>query len=198
MRLTPAKIAGVAVLLAGGVACTPPPPDGVLAIAYVNADGIDGYDESAEVLIAKLADTSADGIVSVGDTIITSRYPLGFDASAFGTFSTTTHTVTAVIYSTRGQVLVTSGDLPDQETFMFFRAVHLFPLRGGEGYLEAHDIWSPPVPHASFEDSFGDSDGDQDRIEAEIDAPSGPETAVSISHESPTDDPFIDVDIYVG
>ena len=100
----------IAVVAVVGIGCTPP-PDGstVLAVAYTNVDGIDGYDETADVLIAKLIDSNEDGIVSVGDTAVTGRYPLDSDATSFGTFQTTTHTVTGVINAFFEQVLVEVG-----------------------------------------------------------------------------------------
>ncbi len=194
MRRTIAKLVGVVVvLLAGGAACTPPPPDGVLAIAYVNVDGIAGYDESADVLIAKLVDTNADGIVSVGDTITTGQYPLDFDATAVGNFTSTNHEVTEVIDSTRGLVWVANGYLPNREHFLFSSAVRLFPPFSSERYLESSEIWTLPVAHVTLDDSNVGGDG----IEAVNDAPSGPDTAVSISRDNATDDPFLDVDVFV-
>jgi hypothetical protein len=103
------------------VACTPPPTGGgsttttsttttstttttipashqMLAVAYSNLDGVDGYDPAgSDVLIAKLVDTNDDGVPSVGDTVVADRYPVDFDASAFGRFRATTHTVTSIL-----------------------------------------------------------------------------------------------------
>ena len=96
-----------------GVGCTPPPGGTILAVAYTNVDGVAGYDVAADVLIAKLVDTNADGVVSVGDTVVTDQYPLDSDASRFGTFQNTSHAVTSVTNATSDQILLEVG--PDTE-----------------------------------------------------------------------------------
>ncbi len=74
----------------------PPPPGpslipltGILAVAYSDIDGLDGY-STGDVLIARLMDTDGNG-PDAGDTIEMGRYPTNFDASAFGDWTTTSH-----------------------------------------------------------------------------------------------------------
>ncbi len=117
-------MAGLAVVLFVGVTvgCTPPPPPSgaLLAVAYSNVDGIDGFDPSGgDVLIAKLLDSNADGAPSAGDTVVTNRYPLNADATQFAAFRTTTHPVADVVTTTNGspssafiKVSVFSRDYP--------------------------------------------------------------------------------------
>ena len=100
MRNALTVLVGVVVLVAG-VACTPSPPpllpEGVLAIAYTNVTYDGDYDETTDVLIAKLVDTDDDGVPGAGDTIVTNKYPLSFDQAPgipqFGDFRVTTHAV---------------------------------------------------------------------------------------------------------
>ena len=74
---------------------------GVLAIAYCDIDGLDGY-STGDKLIAKLVDTNGDGmpsgIADVGpstpaDTIVMGRYPKDFGATTFGDWTVTSHQV---------------------------------------------------------------------------------------------------------
>lgn len=67
----------------------------LLAVAYINYDGIAGYDPSADTLIAGLFDTNGDGIVSPGDTLRTDFYPLNFNASLLGEFTVKDHIVSS-------------------------------------------------------------------------------------------------------
>jgi hypothetical protein len=64
----------------------------MLAVAYSNLDGVDGYDPTgSDVLIARLMDTNGDGVHSAGDTAVLVQYPLGLTAPEFGEFGSTTH-----------------------------------------------------------------------------------------------------------
>lgn len=49
------------------------------AIAFINVDGLSGYDDTVDILIAKLDDTNGNLIVDAGDTVVTNSYPLKFD-----------------------------------------------------------------------------------------------------------------------
>ncbi len=99
-------IVAVAVVGAG---CTPTPDETIFAVAYTNVDGVAGYDEATDVLIAKLVDTNNDGVVSVGDTVITDQYPLDSNASSFGTFQNTSHAVTSIMNASSDRVHLEIG-----------------------------------------------------------------------------------------
>lgn len=81
----------VAVIVLAAGACTPVGSrPRVLAIAYSDLDGTDGYDvSSADVFISRLDDTNGDGVPSAGDTITLGQNPLNFDETAFGARSAT-------------------------------------------------------------------------------------------------------------
>lgn len=157
----------------------------LLAVAYSNVDGIDGYDPAADVLIAKVVDSNVDGMSSVGDTVVTNKYPLDFDAATFGTFQVTSHTVTQV----RGA----------QQTF-----VGVLDEGGAEFYFE-HNISTPSeryieiAPGHLFKVNIGEERvSDRDWLEASTDAPSAPDTPISRQRPSTIDDPFIEVDLFVS
>ena len=49
------------------------------AIAFINVDGMPGYDDTVDILIARLDDTNGSLGVDAGDTVVTSSYPLNYD-----------------------------------------------------------------------------------------------------------------------
>ena len=170
----------VAVMAGLGVSCTPPPGTTVLAVAYINVDGIDGYDPEADVLIAKLVDTNDDSAVSVGDTVVTNEYPLDYAASDVGAFQTTSHTVAVVNLDTAQYANV---DDASSQRFGFSAPDSL------EQYIE----YAGGVTKAVFTDVTNTA---TERVRADADAPSAPDTPVSMSRSgNPADESFIDVDI---
>ncbi|MEZ5238204.1 MAG: hypothetical protein R2716_04445 [Microthrixaceae bacterium] len=79
----------------------------LLAVAYSNLDGIDGYDPTGtDVLVAKVVDTNLDGVPSSGDTVEANQYPLDFDSTAFGDFNGATNVVTGVATTAPGFLVV--------------------------------------------------------------------------------------------
>ena len=74
------------------------PPPRVFARAWTDVVFDQTYDPTDDVLISELVDTNRDGVVSVGDTITTNQFPLGFDhaTAGFGDFRVTSHTVTGL------------------------------------------------------------------------------------------------------
>lgn len=60
-------------------------------------------------LIAQLEDTNGDGVVSVGDTVRTSEYPLAQDGVNYESFATTTHDVTFISIVNSNLISVYSG-----------------------------------------------------------------------------------------
>jgi len=83
----------------------PPPPGpellpltGILAIAYSDMDGLDGY-STGDVLIGKLVDTDGSPGVTPGDAIVMGKYPTTSNPSTLSDFAAwgeTNHSVTAV------------------------------------------------------------------------------------------------------
>ncbi len=177
---------GLGVLIVGVVlvviGCTPPPTEDVLAVAYTNVDGIDGYDETADVLIAQLIDTNTDDVPSAGDTVVTNRYPLDFAAATFGTFQVTTHTVASVSSNSSNYLNVL--DAAGSQFIWASDPVEQYAEQVGFGFgtVNVHD---GPATYA-------------DLIWATLAAPSAPDTALLIETPDTTgDDPFVDVDILV-
>jgi hypothetical protein len=158
--------------------------ESLLAVAYSNLDGIDGYDPTAgDVLIAKLVDTNLDGVVSVGDEVVTDRFPLDFDASAFGSFQNTSHAVDAVDQSQAGSIKVL-----DATGSFYYWEHNVDPST--ERYIESD-------PAGTFKLVLGEqSTQPTDWLRAYSDAPSAPDPELGqLTRSSTTDDPFVDVDL---
>jgi len=62
-----------------GENCNGAAPPWKFAIAFINVDGLPGYDDTVDILIARLDDTNGNLIVDAGDTVVTNSYPLNFD-----------------------------------------------------------------------------------------------------------------------
>lgn len=166
--------------------CVTPPNLEILGIAYMNFDGADGYDESgSDVLIAKITDTVDDEVVSVGDTVTTNQYPTDFDAATLGNFTSTTHVIDHVEYLSPQQIMVDSGG-------------HRFWLTVQTNY-EIYREW--PIANQGQDTEFRDQRNTTsgfDAMEVRSTTASAPDTPVSWSTlNRGSDDPFIDVDLFV-
>lgn len=85
-----------------------------LALAYTDVDGIAGYAEGVDVLIARLIDSNGDTVPSAGDLIQTDRFPKDPQRSGFGEFRVKEWVVASVISADATVVRVTGarGDFP--------------------------------------------------------------------------------------
>lgn len=170
-------------------ACTPAPDyPPVLAVAYSNLDGVDGFHAGQDMLIARLVDTNRDGAASAGDTVELGRYPTDLAASGFGNFANTKFVATSVTFLDPNQVVVNIG------------ADHAFIWASFSPGLDAFgEGWNQTtVPEDHLVEDWHFPSTNLDNIEVFSSSPSGPDTAVPYTAlSSATDDPFIDVDIYV-
>ena len=82
------------------------PLTGILAIAYSDIDGLDGY-STGDVMIAQLVDTDPGGIPSPGDTIEMGRYPTNFAWTTFGDWGKS-HVVASISGQDATQLVVMS------------------------------------------------------------------------------------------
>jgi hypothetical protein len=155
----------------------------IFALAFSNLDGVAGYDPANDVLIAELVD-NGDGVLGAGDTVVTGRYPLNFGATAFGTFTVTSHTVANVSTATPTQVTVTDSS-NRQYSFEDSDAAHR--------YLEATS--GTPTSEVSIFDSLEL----RDLLHVQVGAPSHPVTSIDprILGGDATDGLFVDVTISV-
>lgn len=161
-----------------GVGCTPPPGRTILAVAYMNVDGLACYDEATDVLIAKLVDTNTDGVVSVGDTVVTHQYPLDFDASSFGTFQTTSHQVTVAQVAEPTFVRVNIGTDWQMEWVITPEVVQWDETGDANTLLDGHLAgWgnviqvrpdSPSAPDAYLQVSGPGADNDESFLDIDI------------------------------
>jgi hypothetical protein len=78
---------------------------GILAVAYSDIDGLDGY-STHDVLIAKLVDKDGNKVPSISDTVVMGRYPTDFTPSNFADWNVTTHVVGTVLAASTGYVHV--------------------------------------------------------------------------------------------
>ena len=156
----------------------------VFAIAYTNLNGQDGFQEGADVLIAKLIDGNNDGEVSVGDKIITNQYPIDFQANAFGTFGVQNHVVDVVFGVNSININLASNGT----SFSWIGS------GDRDNYAETTTINNSPTITQIFDDI---SSPFIDRISANSSTLSNPQTEFpSIFLNRPGDDGFIDVDIF--
>ena len=165
-------------------------PVALLAVAYTNVDGEDGYNPDVDVLIARFEDIDDDGVPSVGDIIRTNRYPIDFnDLTGAGTFGVTQHTITDdfhVIYSTVSlDLILTETDTGTDQVFRW--------TTNTEGTTELYQEVSYGAEFTLFRDAINVS-VDLRRVNPV--SPSQPDAAAGMENLlRPSDDPFIDVDI---
>ena len=169
---------------------TVPPPARRFATAWTDLDGDHVYNEAIDSLIAKLVDTNRDGVVSIGDTVTTGRYPLTFAATTFGTFTDTSHTVTTVGALTPEQVTVRDGS----SQFWWYHT---------QAHLDIYGETVVPNPAGDgtqfIDNATAGSGGACDQVWAVSISPSAPDTAVpqtdSCSPTMFTDETFLDVSL---
>lgn len=159
------------------------PLEGVFAIAYSNLNGVAGYQSgSADVLIAALLDEDENGVVSIGDKIITSQFPNNFSATSFTGVRVSEHIITGLPLVSALQINVTAAG---NFTFNFQSLPNISQqYRENNGFNQV-DIYDSTG--ASFNDA----------IDINTSAPSQPTstTARMTINQRSTDDNFIDVDI---
>ena len=160
----------------------------ILAVAYSNKDAVNGFDPtSADVLIAELLDTSANGAPSAGDTVITHRYPLDLAATTFGFFSVTNHAVDTVV-SAATPLMVGSGG----NQFVF--GIGTTSCGPFELYGEEAAGGSTYITDYTWCAQLNPTDG----ISVDQVSPSEPATPVSVSDSADLYADFIDIDFPNG
>jgi Ca2+-binding RTX toxin-like protein len=165
---------------------TPPPPPtlipltGILAIAYSDIDGLDGY-STGDVLISQLVDTDRDGVPSEDDTIKMGRYPKDLAASAFGDWNVSTHTVTGVGWSDANYIHAFSAS-----------SFHAWYRTGGSDHDQYYEEESGD--ESQFRDNPGS--GEYDLLFTRTSSPSRPHAEIPETEAAGTgDDDFIDVEL---
>lgn len=164
----------------------------IFAIAYSNLNGQDGYQEnSADVLISKLIDFNNDGIASTGDKVITDRYPLNFEGTAFGEFTLKEHIVGNIYILKSNRIAIGKQDTSPIEVFDFL------VINGLEFYREGYTqdgIVETSIIDAVSNTEFGEGWG------INANSPSKPEGPFGITtnlDNGNIDNTFIDVDIFI-
>lgn len=158
--------------------CAPieaPPPGSAPALARASSTAADGED----VLVAQLEDTNADGVVSVGDVVVTGAVPLGFDGTAYSQFTVTRHVVDRVDLVTSTEVRVQVGSATfEWNTDHDGSGTELYEERGATGTVLA-DGRGDALPF--------------DLLFVSSTSPSAPGDDVVQGVESPADDGFLGV-----
>ena len=182
-------VATYAELTEGGVIPGFEPPEVVLAIAYINRDGLAGYNAaSGDTLISKLLDTDLDGTTSIGDTIVTGQFPTDFNASGVGSFLLNTFQVTADHAEVRSdEVHVWVGN----RLYSWVSAIdncrdHYIETYYGQAYAG----WTTIVDGSC---------GWPDKLKIRAGSPSSPDLVagdIFLIKDGFTDDAFLEVDIF--
>ena len=170
------------------VAPLPPPTlhdvSGLLAIAYSDIDGLDGY-SSGDVLIAKLVDNDGDHVPSSDDTIEMGRYPKDYAAATFGDWAVTTHGGVAENFSDYLSWQVTS----DHGVHRWYHNTDT-----STGHSEMYYEEAPSGLSATFYDRLTSTA--DDRLATVPLSPSQPDSKTFRKDPRPGDDPFIDVEVF--
>jgi hypothetical protein len=155
----------------------PPPAPKTLAVAYSDLVA-DHQFGAGDVLIAKLVDTSLDGVPSVGDTIEMDQYPTWYSASTFYDWGRKSHPVTYVVTAT--------GTMLDVDTLIGRHQWEKSPT------LEKYKEYSGSSI-SLLQDAL--PGGTTDSIQTTPGSPSEPPYGVGMSRADSTDDRFINVDL---
>jgi hypothetical protein len=161
---------------------TPLPLTGVLAIAYSDIDGLDGY-STGDVLIAKVIDTNGDKTPSNGDTIIMGAFPKTATPTTTADFvgvGVASHTVTNVW--AKGPFFLNVDSTGGTHEFTAINGTN------PDSYWE-----SAGGPNSLVEDKVGASP-DMVRLSNGGTSPGDPASSGSFAANSPTDDGLIDVE----
>ena len=71
-----------------------PPADGFLAMAWINLDGVAGYGyDAGDVFVGGFYDLNGNCVTDAGDEFRTGAYPKNVEASEFGKFTVTSHSL---------------------------------------------------------------------------------------------------------
>lgn len=159
----------------------------MLAVAFTNRDAVEGFDPtSSDVLIAALLDTNTDDAVSVGDLVVTHRYPTDLDATGFDFFTVTNHAVDSVASATAPLIQVGSG------ASTFFFGIGSTTCGPFEQYGEV-GTGSTVITDYTWCVEINPSD----QLGVNTSSPSAPNSSVSASDTASLHDDFLDMVISV-
>ena len=169
------------------------PEETIFAIAYTNVDGVDGFDESTgDVLIAKWVDGpegGPDGVVGVGDFVVTDQFPTDVFAAGFGNFTVNKHVITGINFINSG--VSVGGVNATNATFAFVNDGNR------EAYIEraVPQLYQPTG--TTIEDRKGLGGVDTVHLGANSPSVPVPGGTTQFAGDGLTDSPHIDVDIFI-
>lgn len=142
------------------------PKSDLLAVAFTDLNGNDKYNPGKDELIAALVDTSNDGVVSVGDTVVWGTYPAipdGRNSGTGGTYQSPDDTVTDVLIDDGTGVAVHTADGGTVLWFASTTLEEIITSGTGSGGVESHlidSITDPTIKDAVFTDPGASGPGD--------------------------------------
>ena len=159
-------------------------PDTPPGTADVLARAVSTDSSGAEVLVAQLEDTSGDGTVSVGDTVVTAAYPLDLGGGAYATSTATSHVVDRVDRVSATEVRVQVGTASfEWDTDQDGTGDELYEERGAANTVL--------LDGRSAASAF-------DVVFVALGSPGEPDRDAVAGEESPVDDAFLDVSVTAG
>lgn len=157
----------------------PPEPEAlVFARAYVDRGTAGAFDPKTDVLIAEWRD-GGDLALGGDDTVVANEYPLNFSGAPVGVFGVTNVDVAAVLVNAPDQCVVSTGG--GNVTAWLGGADSEFFLDQGPVVTSSLRDYKAPIA--------------EDTIDVVTTSPLLPDTAVSLSQESPSDDSFLQVEL---
>lgn len=139
------------------VSNTPPSLGSILVVAYIDEDGEDGFG-SNDTLIAAIFDSNLDGVVSVGDTIQTSEFPMDSLAATRVRATNSLHTIDTVSTG-RFSVEVSANLVPRVEATIFtFNASSTLEQYGEHVRLGDGSVWTGFERETLLIDYFSEGD----------------------------------------
>jgi hypothetical protein len=181
-----------------GENCNGAAPPWRFAIAFINVDGLPGYDDTVDILIARLDDTNGNLIVDAGDTVVTNSYPLNFDPCG-GSF---TQCLDVRAFKVNTQIITEINEAKEFSINVVWKKMRYrwFDADFFEQYSEIDDAAANDGVRGAaveLEDEISAGSAEGDKIIVGDRSPSRPSSEeVDISRSmSDVDDKFLDVEV---
>ena len=181
-----------------GANCNDPAPPWRFAIAFINVDGIPGYDGTVDILIARLDDTNGNHVVDAGDTVVTNSYPLNFDPCG----GSLTQCLDVRAFKVNTQIITEINEANGSSINVVWKKMRYrwFDSDFLDGYSEIDDAAANDGVRGAgveLEDEISAESAEGDKLIIGDRSPSRPSSEeVNISREfSDIDDNFIDVEV---
>lgn len=172
----------------------------LLAVAYTNRDGIDGFDPSADVFIAGLFDTNSDATASAGDTLRLESFPLDLSnpAANMGEFLLKDFTVISPVtlgyFDNQERTITGNAVASDGDAFLFHFTAPTATSLLREAFVMQNDELTA---RAVLLDNANSLNQDGVYVAGGFADPQTQTNLLDIYPTSIGDRPFLDVDIFI-